>query len=101
MAKILILLGWVIGAEVLPTLVYSPSGPDNLPPAWYSAWDPTSAPASVRMLQQYAPTFEHQVPTPTTPAHVQHLINTVANKAPDLSALFAPDRIEALLSVMC
>jgi len=100
MAKILILLGWVVGAEVLPTLVYSPSGPDNLPPAWYSAWDPTSAPASVRMLQQYAPTFEQQFPTATTPAQVQHLINTVANKAPDVSAWFAPHLIEALLSLL-
>ncbi len=98
MVKIVLLLGWVVGAEVIPSLLYAPSGPDNLPPTGYSAWDPTGALTSVRMLQQYSPTFEQQVSAATTPAQIQHLINTIANQTPDVSALLAPHLVEALLS---
>jgi hypothetical protein len=98
MVKIVILLGWVVGAEVLPGLLYFPAGPTNHP-AWYTAWDPTAALSEVRLLQQYEVAFEQQLPATTTPAQVQHLINTVANKAPDVSALLAPHLIEALLSL--
>jgi len=38
LVKVVILLGWIMGAVILPIGLH-----DATPPAWYVNWDPTSA----------------------------------------------------------
>lgn len=97
MVKVVILVGWVVGTEVLPILLYLPSGHF---PTWYSAWGPPSALTMLATVQQYQPNIDRQSVAALTTAQFQHLVNTVANKAPDVSAWFAPHLIEAGLSLL-
>ena len=97
MVKVLILMGWVVGTEVLPIVLYLPSG--RLP-TWYVAWGPPSALTMLATVQQYQPNIDRQSAAALTTAQFQQLVNTVANKAPDVSAWFAPHLIEALLSLL-
>jgi ABC-type transport system involved in multi-copper enzyme maturation permease subunit len=90
--KIGILVVWVFGVEILPLVILS-SGQTGLS-AWYSDWDPTSAATGLRMLSQFHPDTS-QI---TGAAQLQHLLNTVANKMPDVSTWLAPHLIESLLS---
>ncbi|HEX6798972.1 MAG TPA: ABC transporter permease [Ktedonobacterales bacterium] len=99
MVKIVILVAWVVGAEVLPSLIYRPSGPNAKPP-WYSAWDPTSSLTALTMVQQFHLDFGPQTPVPATSAQLQQLVNTIANKLPDVSGWLAPHVIEAGLSLL-
>ena len=99
MVKIVILVAWVAGAEVLPSLIYHPSGP-NAPSPGYSAWDPTSALTALTMVQHYQLNFGPRTPAPSTSAQFQQLINTIANKAPDVSGWLAPHLIEAGASLV-
>ncbi|HZC76423.1 MAG TPA: ABC transporter permease [Ktedonobacterales bacterium] len=97
MVKVVILMGWVVGTEVLPVLLYLPSG--RLP-TWYVAWVPPSALTMLATVQQYQPNIDRQSAVALTTAQFQQLVNTVANKAPDISAWFAPHLVEALLSLL-
>jgi ABC-type transport system involved in multi-copper enzyme maturation permease subunit len=99
MVKIVILVGWVIGAEVIPFLLYIPSGPNGLPTG-YSAWDPTSVLTALTMLQQYQPHIDPQSISTMSTSQFQDLLNGFANKAPDVSAWLAPHLIEAGLSLL-
>jgi ABC-type transport system involved in multi-copper enzyme maturation permease subunit len=98
-AKIVILVAWVVGVLVLPGLIYRPSGPDTLPTG-YGAWDPTSAIIASTLQQHYQLNFSPQNPVPATSAQLQHVVNTIANKMPDVSTWLAPHLIEAALSLV-
>ncbi len=97
MVKVVILVGWVLGTEVLPFLLYLPSGHLS---TWYSAWGPPNALSMLATVQQYQPNIDRQSAAALTPAQFQQLVNTVANKAPDVSAWLAPHLIEAGLSLL-
>jgi ABC-type transport system involved in multi-copper enzyme maturation permease subunit len=99
--KLVILVAWVVGAMVLPYMILSslPSGPSGHPTG-YSAWDPTSALTALTMLQQYQPNVDPQSAAAMTTAQFQSLVNTAANKAPDVSGWLAPHLIEAGASLL-
>ena len=101
MVKIIILVAWAVGVVVLPGLIHDPSGPNSLATR-YSAWDPTSWVTAITMLQQkpYHLDFNPQSPPPATSAQFQTFINSIANKAPDVSAWLGPHLIEAGLSLL-
>ena len=56
------------------------------PPAWYVAWDPTGRAAAQGASSTYQATFDTLSQATTNAAQLQHLINAVENKAPDVSA---------------
>jgi ABC-type transport system involved in multi-copper enzyme maturation permease subunit len=97
--KVSILVGWVVGAEVLPALIYFPLGPTNLP-TWYSAWDPTSAVTALVMFAKYSSGASQQTHAATSSAQLQQILNSVTGQTPDISAWFAPHLIEAGLSLL-
>jgi ABC-type transport system involved in multi-copper enzyme maturation permease subunit len=97
--KIVILLGWFVGALILPAVGGLPSD-RSLPPAWYVAWDPTSAATSFGTTPQYFSAFHNLIPTATSVAQAQQMFITVENTVPDVSVWFAPHLIEALLSLL-
>jgi hypothetical protein len=100
--KVVLLVSWVVGAVVLPSVIFhdAADGPYPLPTA-YSAWDPTSAvTARVLLNQQYKLDFGPQTALPATPEQFQQLLNSLANRMPDLSAWFAPHLLEAALSIL-
>jgi ABC-type transport system involved in multi-copper enzyme maturation permease subunit len=99
LVKIGILVAWVVGAEVIPLMLYFPLGPNHLP-TWYSSWDPTSALTGLVLFSQYNSDATQQSSSITNPAQFQHLLNTIANKTPDISTWLAPHLIEALLSFL-
>jgi ABC-type transport system involved in multi-copper enzyme maturation permease subunit len=99
LVKIVILLGWFIGALILPAVGGLPSD-RSLPPAWYVAWDPTSAAASFGTIPQYFSAYLNLMATATSVAQAQQMFITIENTVPNVSAWFAPHLIEALLSLV-
>jgi ABC-type transport system involved in multi-copper enzyme maturation permease subunit len=98
--KIVLLVAWVVGTLVVPGLIHLSAGPNALPTG-YSAWDPTSAVTAHTLLQHhYQLDFGPQNPLPATAAQFQQLLNSMANKPPDVSAWLAPHLIEAVLSLV-
>jgi ABC-type transport system involved in multi-copper enzyme maturation permease subunit len=82
LVKIVILLGWIVGAVILP------KGLGNTtPPAWYVNWDPTSAVTALGMLPQYS--FSDAATRATSEAQFQQIFLTIENKMPDIGAWFA------------
>jgi len=96
LVKIIMLLAWFIAVVFLPSSIGSP----KLPPAWYPAWDPTSAATVSVMLLNYTPDFQNQLHTATSVAQVQHILLTVENTLPNIGSWFAPHLIEAGLSLV-
>ncbi len=91
LVKIVILLGWIVGAVILP------KGLGNTtPPAWYVNWDPTSAVTALGMLPQYSLDLSRV----TSQAQLQQLLLTVENKVPDISGWFAPHLLLAGVSLI-
>ena len=99
LVKIVILLGWFVGALILPAIGGLPSD-RSTPPAWYVAWDPTSAATSFGTTPQYFSAFQNLIATATSTAQAQQIFITVENTVPNVSAWFAPHLIEALLSLL-
>lgn len=97
--KIGILVVWVMMAYVIPIMLYFPLGPNHLP-TWYSSWDPTSALTGLVMFSQYNSDAQQLSSSITNTAQLQHLLNAIANKVPDISPWFAPHLIEAGLSLL-
>jgi ABC-type transport system involved in multi-copper enzyme maturation permease subunit len=96
LVKIAILLAWFIVAVIIP-----PSGGgDNTTtlPSWYTTWDPTSAATAQEMLTQYHPLFRNQ--TATSAAQLQHILITVENTLPNISAWLVPHVLLAGLSLL-
>ena len=95
LVKIVIMLGWFVGALLLP------SGFNNTtPPAWYINWDPTSAVTALGMLPQYSVDFHNLVDTATSAAQYQNALLTVENTLPDIAGWFVPHLILAGLSLL-
>ena len=91
LVKIVILVGWIVGAVILP------KGLGNTtPPAWYVNWDPTSAVTALGMLPQYSLDLSRV----TSQAQLQQLLLTVENKVPDISGWFAPHLLLAGVSLI-
>ena len=95
LVKIVILLGWFVGALILPIGIR-----DSTPPTWYVNWDPTSAVTALGIVPQYSVGFQNQTGTVTSAAQLQQILLTVENKMPDIAGWFAPHLIEALLSLL-
>lgn len=95
LVKISMLIVWVVGVVILPGWI----APNNTP-AWYSAWDPTSAGTALALLRQYPTDFQSQSAAATTGAQVQHILLTVSNSLPSIGSWLAPHLIEAGLSLL-
>jgi ABC-type transport system involved in multi-copper enzyme maturation permease subunit len=91
LVKIVILLGWIMGAVILPRGLGK-----TTPPAWYVNWDPTSAITGLGMLPQYS----FDLRAVTSAAQLQQLILTIENKMPDLAGWFAPHLLLAGFSLV-
>jgi len=91
LVKIVILLGWIVGAVILP------KGLGNTtPPAWYVNWDPTSAITALGMLPKYSLDLRGV----TSTAQLQQIFLTVENKVPDISGWFASHLLLAGVSLV-
>jgi ABC-type transport system involved in multi-copper enzyme maturation permease subunit len=93
LVKIVILLGWIVGAVILPTGLRN-----TIPPAWYSNWDPTSAVTALGMLPQYS--FADTIRKVTSEAQFQQILLTVENKVPDIGTWFASHLLLAGFSLV-
>ncbi len=91
LVKIVILVGWIMGAVILPRGLGK-----TTPPAWYVNWDPTSAITGLGMLPQYSLDLR----AVTSAAQLQQLILTIENKMPDLAGWFAPHLLLAGFSLV-
>jgi hypothetical protein len=80
--KIVILVGWVVGAEIVPVGLGS-----SLASSWYGDWDPTGAVTALRMLSQ---TPAGQLNTATSAAQFQQNLLTLENTMPNIGGWFAP-----------
>jgi ABC-type transport system involved in multi-copper enzyme maturation permease subunit len=96
LVKIGILLVWFIGTLILP----SGLGDQNAPPAWYSAWDPTSAATARGMLIKYSAAFQQYTVHPTSEAQLQQALLTIENRLYDLGTWLAPHLMLAGLSLL-
>ncbi len=90
--KIVIMLGWIVGAVILPIGLR-----DSTPPAWYINWDPTSAVTSLGILSQYS--LSDSATRPTSAAQFQQTLLTVENKMPDIGGWFASHLLLAGVSL--
>jgi hypothetical protein len=93
LVKVVILLGWIVGAVILPTGLRN-----TIPPTWYVNWDPTSAVTAIGMLPQYS--FGNLIQTATSEAQFQNAFLAIENKMPDLAGWFAPHLLLAGLSLV-
>jgi ABC-type transport system involved in multi-copper enzyme maturation permease subunit len=96
LVKVGILIAWFVGAVAIP-----PSGPGGADlPAWYSAWDPTSAATAQGLIQWYHPEFGNQALTATSTAQLQQILVAVENTVPDVASWLGPHLIEGGLSLL-
>ncbi len=93
LVKVIILLGWTLGAVVLP-MGFS----DTPPPAWYLNWDPTSAVTALGLLSPYS--FSDAAARAANETQLQQLLPAVENKMPDLAGWFVPHLALAGLSLL-
>src|SRR6185312_15947361 len=77
--KVVLLLGWFMGALIVPSIA-GLSSDQATPPAWYVAWDPTSAASSFATLPQYMSLWSKSFSTATSVAQAQTLFLAVENK---------------------
>lgn len=95
LTKLGILIVWFFGILMLPGWI----APEKIP-AWYSAWDPTSAATAGALLNTYAPSLQSPLASATTAAQAQHILNAVANTMPAIGNWLAPHLIEAGASLL-
>jgi ABC-type transport system involved in multi-copper enzyme maturation permease subunit len=93
LVRVIILMGWVVGAVVLP-MAFG----DTPPPAWYVNWDPTSAVTALGLLSPYS--FSDAAARASSEAQLQQLLPAVENKMPDLAGWFVPHLLLAGLSLL-
>jgi hypothetical protein len=96
LVKIGILLVWFVGAILLP----SGLGDQTAPPAWYSAWDPTSAATARGMLLQYSADFQKYTTPPVSAAQFQQELLALENRLYDIGSWLAPHLLVAGLSLL-
>ena len=93
LVKIVILVGWVIGAVILPSGFNT-----TTPPAWYVNWDPTSAVTALGILPQYSGNF-NGLQGVTSEVQLQQIFLPIENKMPDIAGWFAPHLLLAGFSL--
>lgn len=96
LVKIGILVVWFIGAIMLPAGV----GDQTAPPAWYSAWDPTSAATAKGILLQNRTDFQNLNLNLTSAAQFQQEILALENRLSDIGSWLAPHLLLAGLSLL-
>jgi ABC-type transport system involved in multi-copper enzyme maturation permease subunit len=84
MVKIVILVGWIIGAVVIPIGLGN-----TAPPTWYVNWDPTSAVTARGLLSAYSINLS----TVIRATQLQPVLLTIENKMPDIAGWFVPHLI--------
>ena len=92
LVKILVLMGWFVGVVIIPTSLTSL-------PAWYIAWDPTSAATARSMMLHFEMVFNN-LPQATSQTQLLLGLQAVENTVSDVSAWLAPHLIEAGLSLL-
>jgi hypothetical protein len=96
--KIGILVAWFIGAVILRQTL----GDQTAPPAWYSAWDPTSSATAVGIAFQNG----FQNAGDLNPGHrtdigqLQHFVLTIENRLSDINTWLVPHLLLAGLSLL-
>jgi ABC-type transport system involved in multi-copper enzyme maturation permease subunit len=93
LVKIAILVGWIVGAVILPTGLRR-----TTPPDWYSTWDPTSAITGLGMLPQYFHSLH--LNAVTSAAQLQQMLLTLENQGPDIGGWFPSHLLLAGVSLV-
>ena len=93
LVRVIILVGWVVGAVVLPIWFG-----DTPPPAWYVNWDPTSAVTALGLLSPYS--FSDAAVRASSEAQLQQFLPAVENRMPVLAGWFVPHLLLAGLSLL-
>ena len=81
--KVVVILGWIVGALVIPLGL----GSSTKPSSWYVDWDPTSAITAKGLLAAYA---ANPNPSMTGDASFQQLLLSVENKIPTTAGWLVP-----------
>src|SRR6266566_1055821 len=91
LVKIVILVGWFVGVEILSIVLGNASHAANFSlPAWYINWDPTSEGIALGLFNKYMTDFSNLADKATSTAQTQHGLLTVENSLIDLAGWFAP-----------
>jgi ABC-type transport system involved in multi-copper enzyme maturation permease subunit len=91
--KAVIMLGWLIGALVIPLSFRAATSL----PGWYVDWDPTSGITALGLLPAYHIGLNSSI---TNEAQLLQFILSVENKMPDLAGWFVPHLLLAGFSLV-
>ncbi len=101
LVKIVILLGWFVGVEIISIVLGQDSHAANFSlPAWYINWDPTSEGIALGLFNKYFTDFSIMADKATSTAQTQHGLLTVENTLIDIGGWFAPHLLLAGLSLV-
>ncbi len=101
LVKIVILLAWFVGVEIISIVLGNASHAANFSlPAWYINWDPTSEGIALGLFNKYMTDFSNMADKATSTAQTQHGLLTVENTLIDLGGWFAPHLLLAGLSLV-
>jgi|GraSoi_2013_40cm_1033754.scaffolds.fasta_scaffold12273_2 ABC-type transport system involved in multi-copper enzyme maturation permease subunit len=101
LVKMVILLGWFVGAQVPSILFGDASHAANFSlPAWYIHWDPTSVGTALGLFNKYFTDFSNLASKATSTAQTQHILLTVENTLIDIWGWFAPHLLLAGFSLV-
>ncbi len=101
LVKIVILLGWFVGVEIISIeLGFSSHDAHFSLPAWYINWDPTSEGIALGLFNTYFTDFSTLASTATSTAQTQQGLLTVENTLIDIGGWFAPHLLLAGLSLL-
>ena len=92
--KIVIILGWIMGAVILPIGLRD----STTLPAWYVNWEPTSAVTSLGILKQYS--LDDPAMKLSSASQFPQILLTVENKMPDIAGWFVPHLLLAGFSLV-
>jgi ABC-type transport system involved in multi-copper enzyme maturation permease subunit len=101
LVKVVILLAWFVGVEIISIELGDASHAANFSlPAWYINWDLTSNGISLGLFNKYMTDFSNLASKATSTAQTQHGILTVENTLIDLGSWFSPHLLLAGLSLV-
>ena len=101
LVKIVILLGWFVGVEVISIVLGQASHDAHFSlPAWYIHWDPTSTGIALGLFNRYMTDFSNLASKATSTAQTQHILLTVENSLIDIRGWFAPHLLLAGFSLV-
>lgn len=93
LVKVTILVGWIMGAMVIPT-----GFANAVPPAWYVTWDPTSAITARGLVSPYS--FSDAASKITSQDQFQQIFLAIENKMPTIGDWFAAHLFLAVASLV-